>query len=1025
MVRKSIRLLIEILGAVLGGLAVIGLLLGLRLSIGPWPLDFMNGYLESALTVPERGVIADIHSTELVWDKKESEIALRAENLSLRNPDGATLALFPEVTISLSLHALITGHVFPSSINLVEPSFRLIRLPDGSFEIMQGEAALPASDAAAENHYLNDFLSRFAAGEDSQVLRYLRSIEVRNGDFLYDDRKNGKQWWLPRFNLDLIRRDGKLSGLASFEIELGEKISAIDLMLETDPTSKTLQISGDFDNIDMKNLVQLAPELGGFTVIQAPVSAKLRLTTDYSMNLSAGEFTAEIGKGFLVRRDLFEQDVAIDRAVIEAHYSPPGVLELRRMAVDSDGIALNFSGNVQRQESHFDLALNATLSNLKMEKLKRYWPLGVAVNARDWVVPNIAEGEAVKATAQIKAQASGEDFFDIVLQELSGEIEFKDASVDYFHPLPKATGVSGKASFDQDIFTIETQGGQAGGVLLGKGNIVLSGLSAEDQAIRIEIDAAGDLQKALAIIESEPLRLPSRKGIRPESAAGDFSADLAFAFPLLRDLKLEQLDIKVDAALRRVYLDGAFRGFPLSRGDMKLQVTQNEMEIAGQAYLAGLPMGLLWKEDFRDVPQKQRSQYLLEADAPALAVEIFDLPAPVPFSGKAAISLDYTVAADKTSRLKMDADLKNAAIAVPELNFWKETGAQGKGRIELSFDGDRLAAMPHFNLNAKDSAISGQAIFKDPGTKLVRLAVRADTPKSKADILMQLQTDGAYSIEAKGDMLDASHLYGARGDGKESAAYRIDLSLGKLHFGGQKDLLQPQGRIVMQDGLFESLRLTAATQTKSGFADVEANIIPYPNGRRLFVKAEDAGSFFSALNLLDSVEGGRFSIEAEYPFHEKGKDWKGKLSLFDFSVINAPVMAQLLNLASLTGILENLTGSGIRFEKLLVDYGMNDDKIALKNGRMSGNSIGLTVEGDIDSRTNLLNLEGTLIPAYMVNKILGEIPIIGSILTGGGDHALFAFNYRVRGPKAQPKVSVNPLSALTPGILRDVFDGGN
>ena len=38
---------------------------------------------------------------------------------------------------------------------------------------------------------------------------------------------------------------------------------------------------------------------------------------------------------------------------------------------------------------------------------------------------------------------------------------------------------------------------------------------------------------------------------------------------------------------------------------------------------------------------------------------------------------------------------------------------------------------------------------------------------------------------------------------------------------------------------------------------------------------------------------------------------------------------------------------------------------------------------------------------------------------GGG---VFAADYTVRGPLADPKVSVNPLSALTPGFLRGVFN---
>ena len=60
-------------------------------------------------------------------------------------------------------------------------------------------------------------------------------------------------------------------------------------------------------------------------------------------------------------------------------------------------------------------------------------------------------------------------------------------------------------------------------------------------------------------------------------------------------------------------------------------------------------------------------------------------------------------------------------------------------------------------------------------------------------------------------------------------------------------------------------------------------------------------------------------------------------------------------------------------------------------------------------------------PAYALNSILGNIPLIGSWLLGGEGQGIFAANYRATGSTADPRVSVNPLSALTPGFLRRLF----
>jgi hypothetical protein len=54
--------------------------------------------------------------------------------------------------------------------------------------------------------------------------------------------------------------------------------------------------------------------------------------------------------------------------------------------------------------------------------------------------------------------------------------------------------------------------------------------------------------------------------------------------------------------------------------------------------------------------------------------------------------------------------------------------------------------------------------------------------------------------------------------------------------------------------------------------------------------------------------------------------------------------------------------------------------------------------------------------------VLGNIPLLGTILTGPEGGGVFAANYRMRGAIDNPDVSVNPLSTLAPGILRNIFN---
>jgi uncharacterized protein YhdP len=126
-------------------------------------------------------------------------------------------------------------------------------------------------------------------------------------------------------------------------------------------------------------------------------------------------------------------------------------------------------------------------------------------------------------------------------------------------------------------------------------------------------------------------------------------------------------------------------------------------------------------------------------------------------------------------------------------------------------------------------------------------------------------------------------------------------------------------------------------------------------------------------------------------------------------------------LPSFSGAGSMLAGSGIPFSTLRGDFVYREDRLVLDKLLAYGGAIGLTSNGIVDLGRDRVDLQGTIVPAYALNSILGNVPVIGSLLLGGEGQGLFAANYRVTGSAADPQVSVNPLSALAPGFLRRLF----
>jgi hypothetical protein len=71
----------------------------------------------------------------------------------------------------------------------------------------------------------------------------------------------------------------------------------------------------------------------------------------------------------------------------------------------------------------------------------------------------------------------------------------------------------------------------------------------------------------------------------------------------------------------------------------------------------------------------------------------------------------------------------------------------------------------------------------------------------------------------------------------------------------------------------------------------------------------------------------------------------------------------------------------------------------------------------------IVDLEGTIVPLYGVNWAIGQIPIIGQLLKGSEGEGAFAATYTMRGPLDDATISVNPLAALAPGFVRELFTG--
>ena len=208
---------------------------------------------------------------------------------------------------------------------------------------------------------------------------------------------------------------------------------------------------------------------------------------------------------------------------------------------------------------------------------------------------------------------------------------------------------------------------------------------------------------------------------------------------------------------------------------------------------------------------------------------------------------------------------------------------------------------------------------------------------------------------------------------------------------------------------------------KGEFSDnefLDISMSPTDDGKTKVIQlfSDRAEPFISSYKFIKGFKGGKLEYESTY--NDQGSNSNLKIS--NFKVSKVPALTQLLTLASLQGIADTLTGEGIRFDELEMDFNSKKTEknvINIEEFYAIGPAISLLMEGYVVKK-ELVSLRGTLVPARTVNKVIGWIPVVGKILIGSKiGEGVFGVSFKMKGPPEDIKTTVNPIKTLTPRFV--------
>lgn len=1040
MVHGSVKRILHLIEALAISVVVVAALAAWRLAQGPVNLDFLNPYIQEALTATDGSFRVEVDHTLLTWAGWERALDLRATGVRAISGEKGVVAAVPELSLSLSGSALTKGVVAPRTLEVFGPRIRLFRDPDGA---LHWGVALGDDDAEQEPADLvvrRLYRELVQAPDPASPTGHLARIRLLDAELVVEDAVLGLTWVARDADLLLMRHDNGLFADIHLAVDLGGELTDVDARISHRTVDGDFKVEVEFNNLRPEVLAGMNPAWRDLAAVELPLGGLLKGQFDLDSGLQKASFDIGGGSGRLNLPDPIDTEYPVFglhlRGEVEAQ---PRRLTVHDLFIDIGGPTVTANAVIEQEpDGGLILKAHAGTYNVPTDVVPHYWPQKLAPKPRKWVVANLTDGivDHANVTAAVRRTAKGE----VIIDRLDGEILPRGVTVNYLRPMPPVRNVGARIRYDHTSFTIGANGGELLGLRVTGGSLLFTALDTNDEQATLDLKIEGPLTDALAVLDSKPLGYTSKLGISPKSAKGHSVTNLHLAFPLISWLGLDDIEVLATSELQEVSLPKVLMGMDLSRGELKLTVNTQGMDVVGPVKLGSMAAQLAWRENF-GTKVDVRSRYKLQGtvdDAQRRELGLDTVPFVAPWiTGPVKADVDVAMKGAGTGSIAARLDLADAAMELPGMGWRKPPGAAGKAQVEVRLVKERLVDIPRFKVEARDLVTEGSVAFEAGKARAVTFG-RLHYGRTDLAGMLTLRGDAGLDIAVRGASFDAKPVLagepepakpqrpGAAADKTdELPPMTITAHLDKLWLGDKAALGKVDLSLTRDGKEWRTARLDARLDGSG--KPVTLTMQPADGRRSFSAVSDDAGGVFHALDIFDNMRGGKLQVHGTVQGSGRDEVIAGKAEVADYKVVNAPALAQLLSVAALTGIGDLLRGEGLSFLTLEAPFTLHDGLLRLNEAVAAGVELGLTCKGEIDVRHDRMALEGTIVPMYAVNSMLGNIPLLGALLTDAKGGGVFAATFTMKGANDDPQVMVNPLAALTPGVLRrffSLFGGG-
>jgi len=997
---------------------------------------------------------------------------LRLRDVRIDTADGAPLAQLTDLEFGLAPAGLLRGRAQLSEVTLQGIFVTLRRDRDGRFGLALGtDSAGSAPDIPGVVQMIDDALS------DPRLAR-LRAVSLGNLTLRYEDARARRGWTVDGGRLRLERDQGTLRLAGDLAVLGGsEGVATLALNVESLIGAGDVVFGLSFEDLSSRDIATQSAALAWLDALRAPISGALRGAVHADGSLGSLNATLQIGKGVLAPNDtvrpipfshartyftyspdaqsldfdeititsdwgrargegravlgdmtdgfpesilgqvqlsdihanpngLFEVPLVLDGAEMDFRLDlAPFALTLGRLRLDDDSAPLLLSGRLAAEDAGWRAALDGRLSEVSSARVLELWPPAFKPLTRDWVARNVLGGQLHNAQLALRLDPGVRP-----LTYLS--FGFDEAEVRYARNLPPVTGGQGQFTLNDRRLAVRVNAGrvtppEGGAIDVAGSTVVIPDASLERAMAEVALRTRSSGDAALSLINIPPFSLLGKAGQSPGLARADvLEVRGALRIPLLRDLDAGDIDYDLTGVAQNVVSDTLVKGRVLRAPELEIAVDNARIRARGSGTLDGIALRGAWEQAL-DQPgagsrvsgQVQLSQIFADTFGITLLQGML--------SGAAWADATLDLQRGTAPVFALRSSLDGLGLRVPALDW--SLGQGTRGTLEVAGALSQPPRIDRLRIEGAGLRADARITLRPDGT-LERLVFDRLRVGGWLDAVVTLTGRGrgrAPGIALSGGTLDLRDLpvreASGRGGGQSGP---LDVVLERLQISDGLALTAFRGEFTTRGGLGGDF-----TARMNGGEPVAGSVVSQGARPAVRIRAENAGRLLADAGLLKTAAGGALNLTL-LPTGGAGT-YDGALDISDVRLRNAPAIGALLDAISIVGLIDQLEGPGIFFQEVEARFRLTPEQVILTRSSATGPSMGISLDGYYTLANRNLDLQGVLSPIYLLNAI-------GSIFTRKGE-GLIGFNFTIRGSADSPRVGVNPFSALTPGMFREIF----